>query len=84
MIPKDMCPNSGAGCRIREGAGTTTLAFYQPVYNEFGVNVNPDMNITTIPLTCDTCGRKFISTYQNGNRTVVIVPEEPKEIESAD
>ena len=84
MIPKDVCPNGGVGCRVTEGMGTTTLAFYQPVYNEFGVNNNPDMNTTTIPLSCSTCGRKFISTYQGGKRTVDIVPEESKEIASED
>lgn len=53
------------------GPGSTTLAYYQPIYNKQGVNVNPDMNTTTQPMRCLTCGKTWTEQWQNGIRTCV-------------
>lgn len=50
-------------CRFVESAGMTTLAYYQPIYDKNGVNINPDRNTTTSNLECLTCGKKWVVTY---------------------
>jgi len=56
-------------CMITEdGPGNTTMAYYPPVYNKEGVNTNPDMNITTRPQRCLSCGKSWTERYQNGTR----------------
>ena len=56
-------------CMItHNGPGSTTLGYYAPVYNKQGENVNPDMNITTIPMRCLSCGKAWTERWQNGIR----------------
>ena len=54
------CPNCGksdhSGCSV----GMTTLMYFAPHYVD-GVNVNPDRNTITRPITCHACGK----SYQN-------------------
>lgn len=56
-------------CMITEnGPCTQTLAYYPPIYNKQGVNTNPDMNITTRPIRCLSCGKSWEERWQNGVR----------------
>lgn len=56
-------------CMFRYGVSMTTAAYYPPVYNKAGVNVNPDMNTTSGDVTCITCGKSWFYISQNGNTT---------------
>jgi len=55
-------------CRIQDGGGMQTMAYYPPVYNAQGVNINPDMNVTTYNRRCTTCGKSWTESMQNGVR----------------
>jgi hypothetical protein len=69
LASKEYCPNNGIGCVLRqEGASCTTLAYYPPVY-ENGININPDKNITYSEMRCNTCGKTFSVSTQNGVST---------------
>ena len=66
--------DGGPGC-IRDdciladdGPSMQTCAYYPPTYNKEGVNVNPDMNITTQTRRCLSCGKTWTESYQNGTR----------------
>lgn len=50
------------------GPGMSTMAYYPPVYNKEGINTNPDMNITTTPQRCLSCGKTWTEKWQNGIR----------------
>jgi len=59
--PRDI---SGCGtpdkCRIQEvSSGMTTCAYYPPIYDEYGNNLNPDRNITRYTMRCTACGKEF-------------------------
>lgn len=66
--------DGGPGCSrddcaiTSDGPGSVTMAYYPPVYNAQGVNINPDMNITTTPQRCLSCGKKWTEQWQNGIR----------------
>lgn len=45
-----------------------TAMYYPPIYKN-GVNINPDMNTTTITCSCCNCGREF--SYQTRGGEVV-------------
>ncbi len=54
-------------CMIQEnGPSTTTSMFYPSTYNKQGVNLNPDMNITTNNKRCLSCGKSWSERWQNG------------------
>lgn len=44
----------------------TTLAYYPPIYDGYGNNVNPDLNTTTYRRRCSTCGKEFVEQWCNG------------------
>ncbi len=58
-------------CRIQHGASTTTAAYYPPVYDKHGNNLNPDMNTTTTNKRCLSCGKSWNESYQNGKVTII-------------
>jgi hypothetical protein len=43
-----------------QGASMTTLAYYVPVFDENGVNTNPDRNNSTTTYTCTKCNTDFL------------------------
>lgn len=53
-------------CMIQEGPGYSTCAYYPPVYDKQGVNINPDMNVHTYSKRCLSCGKGWSESYQNG------------------
>lgn len=56
-----MNPNPGCelDCRFSDFGGMTTLAYYPPVYDKHGNNINPDRNVTTGHMKCLTCGTEW-------------------------
>lgn len=46
------------------GPGSVTCAYYPPVYDGSGNNLNPDRNVTTQGWRCLTCGAVW--TEKNG------------------
>jgi len=60
---------SAEDCRIIDnGYGTTTCMYYPPVYDKHGNNLNPDMNSTSYPKKCITCGKEWVEVWRNGQR----------------
>lgn len=60
------CDNPGK-CRITQvGPSMTTMAYYPPIYDGYGNNVNPDLNTTTYRMRCSTCGKEFVEQWCNG------------------
>lgn len=61
-------------CRIMAvGPSMTTMAYYPPIYDGHGNNVNPDMNTTTHTTRCLTCGKEFVERWCNGITETKIV-----------
>lgn len=59
-------------CRITaSGPSTTTLAYYPPVLDGHGNNLNPDMNTTTRCVKCATCGKEWSESWRNGEKIEV-------------
>lgn len=50
-------------CRFVQRSGMSTLAYYQPIYDKNGVNINPDMNTRTDYVDCLICGKKMGRIY---------------------
>jgi len=46
-------------CKIVFGHSMTTCAYYPPVYDKHGNNLNPDGNITSGECACITCGKEW-------------------------
>ena len=59
-----ICPHCGAS-HYSESYSSCTAVYYPPIWKN-GVNVNPDMNITTTRAHCYECNYDFIIKYQNG------------------
>lgn len=53
------CNKIGNPCRIQVQNSFSTLAYYPPVYDKFGNNVNTDKNSTSMILHCTACNRKW-------------------------
>ena len=69
--PNPECPRED--CKFINHGGSTTLAYYPPIYDKNGVNTNPDRNTTTSMFECLTCGKKWVSTMCLGETTCVEV-----------
>ena len=59
-------PNCEKDCRFSYGPSSTTAAYYAPIYDKNGVNVNPDGNVTRGSVTCSVCGRAWDTVTQFG------------------
>jgi len=56
-------------CMIADnGPSSSTSVYYPPIYDKQGNNINPDMNITTHPQRCLSCGKTWTKAWQNGNQ----------------
>lgn len=66
-----MNPNPGCEgeCRFRVGTGMTTCAYYPPVYDKHGNNVNPDRNVTSGNVWCNVCDKRWWYSTQYGKTT---------------
>lgn len=58
------CPYCGKS-HYMEGRKETTLAYYPQIYKD-DVNVNQDMNITTVYCYCLECNKTFKYKIQRG------------------
>lgn len=56
MIPNLICDNN---CLFTYGTSMSTLAYYAPMCDKNGVNLNPDRNTTYSDVSCVTCGKKW-------------------------
>lgn len=54
---------------IPSDCGTVTDMYFPPRYDKNGVNLNPDGNIFTSSISCQTCGKKWKSTTQYNKTT---------------
>ena len=63
-------PTCDKDCRFTTGAGSRTCAYYQPIYDKHGNNINPDMNTTTYSMSCLVCGMEWLVEEQNGKTTI--------------
>ena len=52
-------------CIIQQGMSMMTLAYYAPIYNGFGRNVNQDRNTTTTSMECQSCGKEWVEKTGN-------------------
>ena len=69
--PNPECPRED--CRFAYGGGRTTLAYYQPIYDKNGVNINPDGNTTTFKVNCLSCGKLWVGKTRLGETNYVEV-----------
>lgn len=54
-----ICPYCKVPTQRQGGLGSITAAYYKPVYNEKGVNTNPDRNTQTSSYHCSKCNKKY-------------------------
>lgn len=59
-------PNCDKECRFQYSNSQTTMAYYPPIFDKNGNNINPDRNITIEDVTCSTCGGRWLYSTQNG------------------
>ena len=64
LIPQ--CPHCEKPTKRTGGGGTVTAAYYQPIYDEKGDNINPDRNTRTSNWHCNECGNDYVT---RGNYT---------------
>ena len=61
-------------CRFEpDDYNITTLAYYPPIYDKNGVNVNLDGNKTYSGITCTTCGKRWSSVTQYGKTEYTLI-----------
>lgn len=66
---KNPNPDCAGNCRFMNSPMMTTCAYYAPVYDKNGVNVNPDRNITSYTTVCLTCNERWDVSEQCGKTT---------------
>lgn len=67
MNPNPTCQNDN--CRFHPGMSMTTCAYYPPVYDKHGNNINPDRNLTSGSIKCSTCNKEWTYHTQLGETT---------------
>lgn len=65
-------PNCDKKCRFLESMRTSTSVHYPPIYDKNGNNTNPDGNVTTWYISCETCNKHWNATQQYGETTVTL------------
>jgi hypothetical protein len=62
------CPYCEKPTHRSEGMRMTTAMYYPPVYDENGVNTNPDRNTTTTHWKCLECNQDYVvaGNYHDG------------------
>jgi hypothetical protein len=64
--------DGGPGCSRDDcqlspnGPGMVTAAYYAPVWDKNGNNLNLDMNINTSSIRCLSCGKTWTEQMRNG------------------
>ena len=58
---KMRCPNKCSNQRVTpDGISTITAVYFPPIYNEVGVNINPDRNTMVSYWKCLFCGCRWV------------------------
>lgn len=63
-IFKKLTCDCDGDCLIEQGYTMSTMAYYPPVYNKDGVNINPDRNSHATNYSCRTCNRRWNCVIQ--------------------
>jgi len=53
------CPHCEKPTKRQEGVSSMTCAYYPVIYDENGVNTNPDRNTTTTTYSCLGCSQGY-------------------------
>lgn len=54
-----------------QGMSQSTAMYFQPIFDEEGRNINPDMNTTTTSYTCNKCSKCWnVSTQYGAEPTI--------------
>lgn len=62
-------------CRISpNGPSTSTCAYYPPIYDGHGNNLNPDRNTTYSPVKCSTCGKEWDAGSGGDLSSMLVTP----------
>lgn len=69
--PYPECPQTD--CRFYFGPSMQTLAYYPPIYDKNGVNINPDGNTTSFNVECLTCSKQWRGQTLRGNTTYTLI-----------
>lgn len=64
-------PDCDKDCRFSQGFSTTTAAYYKPIFDKDGNNVNPDGNTTTTEIFCSICGKSWMAYTRYGKTEYV-------------
>lgn len=67
-VPSE-CRDCDKNCAVQFTGGMTTAMYFPPIYNKFGVNINPDGNSTTGQCMCTTCMKQWKYVTQYGKTT---------------
>jgi hypothetical protein len=62
-------PTCDKECKFSESHRMTTCAYYPPVYDKNGVNINPDSNVTSYEIMCNLCKKRWTASSQFGKTT---------------
>ncbi len=54
-----ICPHCDEPTERTQGMSSTTCMYFPPRYDENGINVNPDRNITTTNWKCNKCNQDY-------------------------
>lgn len=65
VVPPD-CKDCVNDCKIYHGMAISTTAYYPPVYDKNGVNLNLDGNILSGSCKCLTCDQEWRFSVQYG------------------
>lgn len=58
-------------CQFVHSTVSSTLMYFQPIFNRKGQNINPDRNTKSYDISCQKCG-KIWSVSDNGSDIVHI------------
>lgn len=65
----DLDPTCDKECKFKVTGSHTTLVGFIPIYDKNGVNTNPDGNVTTQYISCQTCKKNWITKTQYDKTT---------------
>ena len=75
MMDIPICPNCKRPTKRKQGITSCTDMYFPPIYDENGVNINPDRNWYTTEWKCMECGKRFIHSTNGSVSEVKIVED---------
>lgn len=61
------CPHCEKPTKRTGGTTSSTCMYFPPTYDENGVNINPDRNMSTIQMYCLECTNSFSISGNNSD-----------------